>query len=167
MHLTPRRRLEELKSAVEHLDRTGFISGLFWSGLRAGARPPTRAIAEPGEWPPGWQYHVSSSSEFHCRETIVLAQSCAADQALWRSHSGLGASNVLHGAPTELEPTVPPELFGPLVLEPLRLPSGVVKNECECGAKVDANGWHRAACPRSGRLRATATGTERTLAGGC
>ena len=33
--------------------------------------------AEPGEWQHGWQYHASSSSELHFRETLVLAQSCA------------------------------------------------------------------------------------------
>ena len=60
---------------------------------------PSPEHAEPGEWEHGWQYHASSSSEFHFRETLVLAQSCPADQAHLRSHSGPGASAVLHGAP--------------------------------------------------------------------
>ena len=37
----------------------------------------------------------------------------------------------------------------------------------ECGGAVDLYGRHRAACPRSGRLRTRAVGPERTLARVC
>ena len=67
-----------------------------WFALQSGARPPQQHVSEPGEWPHGWQYFASSASDHHFRE-IVLAQSCAADQAHLRSHSGAGASDVLCG----------------------------------------------------------------------
>ena len=62
------------------------------------------------------------SSEYHFRETVVLAQSCAADQAHLRSHSGPCASLVLCGSPTSPEFTVKPHLFRTIILERLRLP---------------------------------------------
>ena len=49
--------------------------------------------------------------------TVILAKSCAADQAHLRSHAGAGASDVLHGAPTEPDFKVEPHLFRTLVLE--------------------------------------------------
>ena len=53
-----------------------------WEALKAGARPPVPEVSEPGEWLHGWQHHASSSSENHHRETMVLPQSSAADQAI-------------------------------------------------------------------------------------
>ena len=50
--------------------------------------------AEPGEWPHGWQYYASSSSEHTFWKNVVLDQSCAADQAHLRSHSGPGIERV-------------------------------------------------------------------------
>ena len=98
---------------------------------------------------------------------MVFAQSCPAIQAHIRSHSGPGSSAVLHGAPTTLEFTVEPHLFRTLVLERLRLPLDVTEARCECGIPLDVFGRHRAACPRSGRLRTRAVGPERTLARIC
>ena len=108
---------------------------------------------EPGKWQRGWQYHRSSSLEHHFRETVVLNQSCAADQAHLRSHSCPGSSAVLHGAPTATEIKVEPMLLRDLVLERLRLPLDVTEAKCECGLALDVQGRHRAACHRSGRLR--------------
>ena len=88
----------ELLESVSRLDRDGFIARPCWEMLQRGARPRPPLIVEPGEWHHGWQHHSSSSSEHHFRETVVLAQSCAADQAHLRSHSGPCASQVLHGA---------------------------------------------------------------------
>ena len=124
-------------------------------------------IVEPGEWHHGWQYYSSSSSEHHFRETVVFAQSCAADQAHLRSHSGPCASQVLHGSPTAAEFRVKPLLFRTLVLERLRLPLSITEARCVCGGALDCRGQHRAACPRSGRLRSRALPTERTLARVC
>ena len=139
-----------------------------WEELRAGARPPLPPErAEPGEWRHGWQYHASSSSELHFRETLVLAQSCPADQAHLRSHSGSASSAVLHGAPTGPEFKLAPDLFRTLVLERMRLPLQVSEARCECGLPLDVQGRHRAACPRSGRLKSRAQAPERTLARVC
>ena len=110
-----------------------------------------------------WQFHASSPLEHHFRETVILAKACAADQAHLRSHAGIGASDVLHGAPTGPEFKVEPHLFHTLVLERLRFPLPVTEAFCECGSPLDVWGRHRAACPRSGRLRARAVGPERSL----
>ena len=77
----------ELQNACVTLDRSGFVGRPSWAQLRSGARPPPVERAEPGEWQHGWQYYASSSLEYHYRETVVLAQSAAADQAHLRSHS--------------------------------------------------------------------------------
>ena len=71
---------------------------------------------------------------------------------------------MLHGAPAGPEFKVEPYLFRTLVLERLRLPLPVTEAFCECGSPLDVWGRHRAACPRSGRLRARAVGLERSLA---
>ena len=97
----------------------------------------------------------------------MLPQSCVADQAHLRSHSGPCASQVLHGAPTAAEFRVKPLLFRTLVLERLRLPLSITEARCECSGSLDFRGQHRAACPRSGRLRSRAVPTERTLARVC
>ena len=82
--------------------------------------PTSRGIFEPGGWQHGWQYHASSPLQHHFRETVILAKSCAADQAHLCSHAGAGASDVLHGAPTGPEFKVEPHLFRTLVLGRLR-----------------------------------------------
>ena len=41
------------------------------------------------------------------------------------------------------------------------------ESKCECGCFLDTTGRHRAACPRSGRLRTRAVGPEKTLARVC
>ena len=152
--------LGALVRATEILDRDGFMMRPSWEQLQGGKRPPSPEKAEPSEWQHGWQYHASSTSEFHFRETVVIAKSCAADQAHLRSHSGHCTSAVLHGAPTGLEFKVAPEHFRTLVLEKLRLPLQIVEAHCECGPVLDVQGRHRAACPRSGR-RSRAVGPER------
>ena len=66
-----------------------------------------------------------------------------------------------------LEFKVEPHTFRALVLERLRLPLDVTEARCECGIALDVFGKHRAACPRSGRLRTRAVGPERTVARVC
>ena len=77
-------------SATRTLDKHGFV---------AGVRPPPY-LSEPGEWPHGWQYYASSVSDTHFQETVVLTQSCAADQAHLLSHSGGKPGEVLCVRPT-------------------------------------------------------------------
>ena len=101
------------------------------------------------------------------RETVILAQSYAADQAHLRSHSGPGASSSTLGSPSSVEFKLEPQLFRTLVFERLGLPLDVTEARGECGGAVDLQGRHRAACPRSGRLRTRAVGPERTLARVC
>ena len=60
-----------------------------------------------------------------------------------------------------------PNAFRTVILERLRLPLDITTSRCECGGSVDNLGRHRAACPRSGSLRARAVVPERTLARVC
>ena len=135
--------LGELQESVSRLDRDGFIARPCWEMLRRGARPRPPLIVEPGEW-----HHGGSTIRLLVPntifETVVLAQSCAADQAHLRSHSGPCASQVLHGAPTAAEFRVKPLLFRTLVLERLRLPLSITEARCECGGSLDFRGQHRA-----------------------
>ena len=69
----------------------------------------------------------------------MIAQSCAADQAQLRSHSGPDSvPRVSH----QLEFQLHPGIFRTLSLERLRLPLYVTEARCECGARL---GRHRAA----------------------
>ena len=69
--------------------------------------------------------------------------------------------------PTGPEFQVEPEAFRVLVSEKHRQPLPITDATCECGVCLDLLGRHRAACPRSGRLRTRAVPTERTLARVC
>ena len=120
--------------------------------------PLARVEDEPGEWPHGWQHCASSSSEHSFRKNVVLNQSCAADQAHLRSHSGPGASKALSTCPSKPEFRIEAELFRTIILERLRLPLQVSEARCECGAILDR---------RSGRLKTGALAPERTLARVC
>ena len=84
--------LGELHEVGDHLDRQGFVGRPGWAELKLGARPLPAHTVEPGEWAHGWQYHASSASEYHFRETVVLPQSNPSHQAHMRSHSGGGSS---------------------------------------------------------------------------
>ena len=157
----------ELREAADRLDREGFVNRPEWIALKDVQRPEVVEMWEPGEWHHGWQYFASSCSEYHYRETVVLVQSCAADQAHLRSHSGPGSADVFLGCPTGFEFQLQLVVFRTLALERLRLPLQLSEAACVCGARLDTRGRHRAACPRSGLLRIRATPTERTLAKVC
>ena len=145
--------LSDLRAAGNLLDRHGFVGRPQWAALQEGMRPPLVTDVEPGEWAHGWQHCASSTSEHYYRKVVVLRESCPANQAHLRSHSGAGSSQVLVGCPTKPEFRIAPDLFRTLILERLRLPLLVCEARCECGLSVDGHGRHRAACPHSGRLR--------------
>ena len=113
--------LGELRGAASQLDKHGFIGRPDCLAFRSGARPEASPNAEPGEWPHGWQYYASSSSEHHFRRNKVLDQSCAAGKAHLRSHSGPGASDVLCGCSSKPEFRIEGGLFRTLILERLCL----------------------------------------------
>ena len=155
--------LNEVQSAARTLDRHGFAGKPDLGRVCVWASDLHLYFSEPGEWPHGWQYYASSASDTHYRETVVLTQSCAADQAHLRFYLGGGSGEVFCGCPTGPEFQIQPSLFRTLILERLRLPPLVAEAHCECGARLDRCGRHRAACGRSGRLRSRATATEKTL----
>ena len=135
---------------VWHWTRKGFGGDPVGLSSQRGKDHQTCA-RDPGEWPHDWQ-----SGRF------------AACQAHLRSHSGCNAGLALAHAPTAREFTTPPHLFRMLLLERLRLPLLLTEAACEaCHEPLDPLGWHRAACPHTGRLKKWATKVERTLAHIC
>ena len=90
--------LAEVSAAADRLDRQGFVERPSWADLNEGVRPPVPVSQEPGEWQHGWQHHASSDSEYQFRETVMIAQSCAAD-----GHTpGPGSGEVFHGSLTQV-----------------------------------------------------------------
>ena len=141
----PQGCLAQLEDATRVLDRSGFVGRPEWHVLRAGRRPPEPISSEPGEWKHGWQYHGSSSLECHFRETVVLTQSCPAEQAHLRSHSGPGSSAVPPGPPTGPEYRLEPQLSSELQSwRESDCPSTSQRSRCECGDALDTFGRHRA-----------------------
>ena len=156
------------RAAAAHLDRQGFWWRPSWTELREGKRPPRHDARDPGEWPHGWQYWVSSITDTHFRRISMLTGRAASFRAHLRSHSGLNAGIVLSHAPTAPEYTVPPHLFRVILLERLALPLPVNEARCDgCHEPLDTLGRHLAACPRTGRLRKLASPIERMLARIC
>ena len=160
--------MAELAAASSQLDREGFWWRPGWRELRHGKRPPDSTTGEPGEWKHGWQYWASSVSDSHFRKTTMLLARSAASRAHLRSHSGFNAGAALAHAPTSPEFVIAPHLFRVLLLERLQLPLPIDEAVCSgCRAPLDPLGRHRAACPRTGRLRKRASPTERMLARVC
>ena len=58
-------------------------------------------------------------------------------------------------------------VFRTVILARLRLPLQLSEARCECGAFLDREGRHRAACARSGKLKTRAQASERSLARVC
>ena len=99
--------LGELHDAQSELDRKGFWWRPSWPELHEGKRPPKTEIREPGEWPHGWQYWVSSTLDTSFRKSSMLTGRPPSHQAHLRTHSGLNAGIVFAHALTTLECTVP------------------------------------------------------------
>ena len=164
-HLSHPDAPECLGELQESVDRDGFIARPCWEMLRRGVRPRPPLIVEPGEWHHSWQYCSSSSSEHHFRRRLCLSSRVLPTRPI--------CDHTLEHVPTKCctgrllaEFRVKP-LFRTLVLEWLRLPLLITKARCECGGFLDFRGQHRAARPRSGRLRSRAVPTKRTLARVC
>ena len=144
--------MADLHDASHQLE--GFGWRPTWPELRHGKRPPENLSRKPGEWQHGWQYWASSVSDTFFRKTSILSRCTAARGAHLRSHSGCDAGVVLAHAPTSPECTVAPFLlFRVILMEMLLLPLPVTESECSCGAPLDLQGRHRAACSFSGRLK--------------
>ena len=153
-----------LQTATQVLDRNGFVSRPGWRALqvRSTSSPSTRVRAwRVAAW--CWQYFASSASEHHFRETVVHAQSCAADQAHLRSHSGAGSSDVLCGCPTGPEFKILPTLFRTIVCGRLRLPLQLTESRCECGVALDKCGRHRGACTAIGKVEVSNDGSRKNI----
>ena len=153
LHMIAERLLQgcigELREAADRLDREGFVNRPEWIALKDVQRPEVVEMWELGEWHHGWQYYASSCSEYHYRETVVLVQSCAADQAHLRS-----------GLPKGFRIPAATCRFPHVGSGEVTTSSATLRGCLRLRRKVGyARGRHRAACPRSGLLRIRATPT--------
>ena len=96
--------LGELQLATRVLDRRGVVSHLDWFVLQSGARPRQQHMSNLASG-----RMVGSTSQ-----TVVVAQSCATDQAHLRSHSGAGAATSCVDVPQHLNSRLHPWCFGRL-----------------------------------------------------
>ena len=118
-----------------------------------GSDLPTWQRVNRCEWQHGWQYWSSSVTDVSFRKLTLLSGRTASSRAHLRSHSGRNTGVALAHCPTTPEFTIQPHLFRTLLLERLRLPLQIMEASCEgCQAPLDLLGFHRASCPRSGRV---------------
>ena len=107
--------LPELTESTLRLDRSGF--------------QPTRVVTIAGASPNSKQRRAWRVAAWLAISRVFLSRvPPPGDQAHLRSHSGAGASEVLHGAPTSTEFKVEPQLLKTLILERLRLPLDAAAN---------------------------------------
>ena len=96
----------------------------------------------------------------------MLTRLCPTRQALLRSQSGPGRFCHLPAFPTGMELHLANDSFRVCLLRRRRSPLGLSEQRCNgstCRAPLDTFGDHRAACPRSGRLRRRAPPMEMML----
>ena len=110
--------------------------------------------AEPGERRKGWQRAASDARERHERQRLLEA-STRTGQARLRSSSGPHAGRWLSAVPAEAALELASPLFRFSLCRRLGLPVCVGGGACEgCGRELDAYGFHRATCMRTGRVHA-------------
>ena len=125
--------LGELRNAPRLLDRHGFVGRPSWNNIRVGIQPEGDIRTEPGGWPHGWQYTVSSSPEHNFKKNVVLNWPICVHiqgQSFEQRRCSLRT----------------------IILERVRLPLQVTEVRCECGTPLDSRGCRRVACSQSGRL---------------
>ena len=86
------------------------------------------------------------------------------ENAHLRSHSGLHAGAALSCIPSTNDFTISSIHFRTICLERLHLPLVVTDSTCKCGQPLDQWGWHRGACPKSGRIKIRGTTIEKVVA---
>ena len=133
--------------------RDGLMTRPPRSEFQGGVRPLSPENAEPGVLHAG--NITRPLPRFHFWETASRAPQitpiCALTQDFARSSDKLRVQGCSGNICARWFP------------ERLRLPLQIVKVHRECGAVLDVQGRHRAACARSRRLRSQAVGPERTL----
>ena len=148
----------------------GFEECPTWQEVFDGRRPEDAVEPEVGEWAHGWQYHAASRIEKNHREVVVLPNMTPSARALLRSQSGPGSAAHLVQIPCRPEFKVDAPQPRAMILRRLRLPLGLADARCNgrtCNMHLDELGDHRAACPRSGRLKRRSVPLERALARVC
>ena len=123
----------EFQNACVTVDRSGFVVG------PAEVRGSSTSCGTCRTWcVAAWLAILRVFfSRIPLSETVVLAQSAAADQAHLRSHSGPGASEVFCCTPTKQEFKMQQSVFRTVILERLRLPLDITNCRCECGGSVE------------------------------
>ena len=157
--------LETLRLARSSLQAIGFEPP-DWAQLLQGEAPSQPDEDGSLDLTRGWQRPASQAvDDFAHRAHLREADSASA--ALLLSQAGPHAARVFVARPTLPEFSLASPIFRVLLLRRLRLPLPLTAARCRCQARQDPFGDHRAACPRSGVLRARAGPLERATARVC
>ena len=157
--------LETLRLARSSLQAIGFEPP-DWAQLLQGEAPSQPDEDGSLDLTRGWQRPASQAvDDFAHRAHLREADSASA--ALLLSQAGPHAARVFVARPTLPEFSLASPIFRVLLLRRLRLPLPLTAARCRCQARQDPFGDHRAACPRSGVLRARAGPLERAAARVC
>ena len=161
--------MTEAAEARRHLINSGYHRCPGWQDIAAGIRPPPIHDVEPGEWAHGWQFHAATHIEYHYRNRILYSMS-PSQRAMVRSQSGRGSGAHLSITPTCPELCIENEHMNVILLRRLRLPLPLTSRFCNgrrCRRELDSLGDHRAACPKSGRLKRRSIPMENMIARIC
>ena len=154
-----------ISAAGRLLDAAGMRERPSWLTLLQGARPDARAPdedpAEPGDWSHGWQFFASDALEQLEHSSLLLALRArtpagpSPDPARLRSCAGPAAGLWLAVCPsTPALRMSAEELLCALRLR-LGLPVAYDGGRCSaCRVCLDAHGYHRMVCNRSGGAHA-------------
>ena len=155
----PHHSLDRLDLARQSLLEAG-LELPSWLDLSNGAVPqaPLRRDpeehADPGEWAHGWQFFTSSALQTQRRQALTAAAG-RADKARLRSCRGRNSSRWLTAVPYQEALVLSNPVFQCLLRRRLGLSITADSEQCEartCRTPLDAEGHHRAACMRTGRV---------------
>ena len=132
-----------------------------WAPLLQGVQPPVPERGEPedeegdpGEWRHGWQYYASRLIQ-SAQQAGLAQQAAPHDAARYRSCKGRNNSRWLTAIPYNEALELSNPIHQCLLRRRLGLPIVADVEACEgatCRAQLDAEGHHRSACTRTGRI---------------
>ena len=146
--------LHELHRSAAALRATGVTLPAWEDAFGGQPMAPNDIAVDPGEHKHGWQYRVSCELETLEREAMLIRLS-ESDRARVRSCGGHHNALWLTAAPTMDALRLRNPVLQALLRRRLGLPIIALPERCEaasCRREVDAYGFHRSACTRTGRI---------------
>ena len=149
--------VQEACKAAEQVNSTGWICPAWKMFRDKDFLAPQRNDTEPDDWKHGWQYHACAALDQHYAASVHLSFFSSDEQALRLSQKGACASRHFTVLPTCYETSISSSQMRVLFLIRLHLPLQLDDRYCRCGEVLDARGFHRSACTKSGVLQARGT----------